>query len=301
MDLSPPRDVWSDFTGSLTLNNTAPSTSPGALNTGTGGDALSAVVPVVMPVVGGGALSSSPRRGLSRQLMLGTLTPLALSSAATLGLLALALANAERQATQQQAHTLAAAVGASLGSSPGSAAQITTQITAQIGPRLGAVAATPGVGFVRAELPGGQVALRAQDASVLSRGRALSGWLKSNPGGGTLKLGNTRYVVAQSKQGGRQVAVGLPSAQASSALRTTLMLLAALLALAGWLTARATRQITEPIDRLVKAADAIIMGDLSRPVHPDRNDEIGDLAVALERMRQSLEAAMERLRRRRKG
>lgn len=83
---------------------------------------------------------------------------------------------------------------------------------------------------------------------------------------------------------------------------TTLLLVLAVsllgLGLAAWLAVRAARQVTEPIERLVKAADAISMGDLTRPVPVERNDEIGDLAHALERMRLSLEAAMERLRRR---
>jgi HAMP domain-containing protein len=49
----------------------------------------------------------------------------------------------------------------------------------------------------------------------------------------------------------------------------------------------------------VAAADKISLGQLDTPVSAERNDEIGDLARALERMRLSLEAAMERLRKRR--
>ena len=73
------------------------------------------------------------------------------------------------------------------------------------------------------------------------------------------------------------------------------------LALAAALAVRAARRVVQPIERLVKVADAISMGDLSRPVVAGRNDEIGDLAQALERMRLSLESAMERLRRRKRG
>ncbi|MDV6374178.1 HAMP domain-containing protein [Deinococcus arenicola] len=309
----PPVDVWSDFTGSLTLTDNPAAPASGGPDSGAG-DALNAVV---VPATDPAADSRGPRRSLSRQLMLGMLAPLALSSAVTLGLLALALPAAERQATQQQAQTLAATVGASLNSArAGGAARSNAQLNAQLSAQLTAIAATPGVGFVRAESASGQVTLRTQDTGLRNRNGALSTWLGSHPTGGTLKIGQTQYAVAQyavaqipaAPQGAqilRKVVVGVPQVQTSSVLRTTLLLalLSALLglALAGWLAARATRQITAPIDRLVKAADAISMGDLSRPVQADRNDEIGDLAVTLERMRQSLEAAMERLRRRRKS
>ncbi|MPY65142.1 HAMP domain-containing protein [Deinococcus sp. SDU3-2] len=102
-----------------------------------------------------------------------------------------------------------------------------------------------------------------------------------------------------------RIAVGVDSTEANQRLRTTLLLvlgislLAALAAAA--LTLRATRRIVQPIERLVKSAEAISMGDLAQPVRADRNDEIGDLAQALERMRLSLESAMERLRRRKRA
>jgi len=101
------------------------------------------------------------------------------------------------------------------------------------------------------------------------------------------------------------IVVGVPGDAAFALLRNTLLLVlgVALLAfmLAALLAARTARLVVQPIERLVRAADAISMGDLDRPVTVERNDEIGDLAQALERMRLSLEAAMERLRRRRKG
>ncbi len=100
------------------------------------------------------------------------------------------------------------------------------------------------------------------------------------------------------------IVVGVPGDAALAQLRNTLLLVlgVALLAfmLASLLAARTARRVVEPIERLVRAADAISMGDLDRPVTVERNDEIGDLAQALERMRLSLEAAMGRLRRRRK-
>ena len=101
------------------------------------------------------------------------------------------------------------------------------------------------------------------------------------------------------------IVVGVPGDAAFAQLRNTLLLVlgVALLAfvVAALLAARTARLVVQPIERLVLAADAISMGDLDQPVRVERNDEIGDLAQALERMRLSLEAAMERLRKRRRG
>ena len=101
------------------------------------------------------------------------------------------------------------------------------------------------------------------------------------------------------------IVVGVPGDAAFAQLRNTLLLIlgVALLAfiVAALLAARTARLVVQPIERLVLAADAISMGDLDQPVTVERNDEIGDLAQALERMRLSLEAAMERLRKRRRG
>lgn len=56
--------------------------------------------------------------------------------------------------------------------------------------------------------------------------------------------------------------------------------------------------ITKPIVFLTESADKISMGSLSSNVQIDRKDEIGDLGDAIERMRESLKAAIERLRKR---
>src|SRR6202140_1674045 len=58
------------------------------------------------------------------------------------------------------------------------------------------------------------------------------------------------------------------------------------LGLAGaWFIAR---QLSGPIDALVKSADRIGQGDYTRPLAVVRQDELGDLQFALERMRQKL-------------
>jgi len=56
-----------------------------------------------------------------------------------------------------------------------------------------------------------------------------------------------------------------------------------------------TQGITGRVLRLKEIADKVSLGDLETPVGIESNDEIGDLAHALERMRASLKAAMARL------
>lgn len=72
------------------------------------------------------------------------------------------------------------------------------------------------------------------------------------------------------------------------------------LALAAYFALRTSRRITKPILELAEAADQISLGKMEYEIKVGRNDEIGDLAQALERMRVSLTSALERLRSRRR-
>lgn len=56
-------------------------------------------------------------------------------------------------------------------------------------------------------------------------------------------------------------------------------------------------RMVRAIDTIVSAANAISRGDLDVPIDVDQRGEIGDMAQAIERMRTSLKAAIERLRR----
>jgi nitrogen fixation/metabolism regulation signal transduction histidine kinase len=60
-----------------------------------------------------------------------------------------------------------------------------------------------------------------------------------------------------------------------------------------------TRSVTVPVGQLVKVADQISTGDLDAAVEVHSRDEIGELADSMERMRVSLKAAIERLRKQR--
>ena len=59
-----------------------------------------------------------------------------------------------------------------------------------------------------------------------------------------------------------------------------LIVVVAGLLLAVWLV----RQLTQPLQRAVELADSIAAGDLTRDVHDDRQDEMGDLLRSLETM-----------------
>ncbi|MEW6422035.1 MAG: HAMP domain-containing protein [Deinococcota bacterium] len=338
-------DIWSDFTGALTIHDTKPQEEP------------QAPAETFLTTVAGetrGALGR--RRSLARQMTFGALAPLALSTALTLGLLTAILPSLQRQLVQQNAEAVAVAVGTSLD----------TRDQETVNAQLDALLKRSNVGFVRVELPDGTTYFRSQnpqlDGTLQSR---VASFLKVNPETGTFVTSGsaadayreqlaqleavgagdspqaknlrelaqnpdnqhaerTSYVVSRlgvvdTGNGQRttapattdssdllyRIAVGVPTNEAEANLRNTLLLVLGVsllaLALAAALAVRSARRVVQPIERLVKVADAISMGDLTRPVQADRNDEIGDLAQALERMRLSLDAAMDRLRRRKRG
>ena len=301
-------DDWADFTGSLSLPeaDTLQTSPPVSVAPRQSTEFLTEVGDEAV-------VSGQPRHSLTQQIRLGTLLPLALSGLLTLGLLLLALPRLEQRLVQSSAQTLASVVGTTL---PGGAAAQATQ--------LSTVVRDPNVGFVRVEAPGGAVTLRSSATSDLAAlNTRLAAWSGGARPAGQLRVGGKDYAVSRVsivRSGGalravpagqensapvvRRVTVGVASAQAAANLRSTLGLvvlttvLGLLLALA--FAARAARQIVGPLERLVEVADAISLGDLTRPVRMERNDEIGDLAQALERMRLSLEAAVERLRRRKR-
>ncbi|GMA17437.1 HAMP domain-containing protein [Deinococcus metallilatus] len=339
-------DIWSDFTGALTLQDAKPQEEAQAAAPET---FLTALADETRGPLG-------RRRSLARQMTFGALAPLALSTALTLGLLTAILPSLQRQLVQQNAEAVAVAVGTSLD----------TRDQETVNAQLDALLKRSAVGFVRVELPDGTTYFRSQNPQLdgTLQGR-VAAFLKEHPETGTLvtsgsaadayreqlkqledvgagdspqarELRNlaqnrdnqhserTSYVVSRlgvMETGSNQrttapatedssdllyrIAVGVPTNEAQANLRNTLLLVLGVsllaLLLAAALAVRSARRVVQPIERLVKVADAISMGDLTRPVQADRNDEIGDLAQALERMRLSLESAMDRLRRRKRG
>jgi methyl-accepting chemotaxis protein len=78
-------------------------------------------------------------------------------------------------------------------------------------------------------------------------------------------------------------------------------LLGAALALGLLMALLAAWLFTRPISELVRTADRISMGELTLEATTNRKDELGDLAEAITRMKESIRISMERLRRRRKS
>jgi HAMP domain-containing protein len=83
--------------------------------------------------------------------------------------------------------------------------------------------------------------------------------------------------------------------QVKRALMPIVGLIAALSIVGLIVAAILSRQIIRRIVQLRSSADAMTKGDLDMPVIIDSGDEIGELAMSLERMRASLKAAMIRL------
>jgi HAMP domain-containing protein len=79
------------------------------------------------------------------------------------------------------------------------------------------------------------------------------------------------------------------------ALMPIVGLIAALLIIGLIVAGILSRQLIRPIMQLRSVADAMTKGDLDMQVAINRRDEIGELAMSLERMRASLKAAMLRL------
>jgi HAMP domain-containing protein len=110
--------------------------------------------------------------------------------------------------------------------------------------------------------------------------------------------------VAQPSSPGDVVTVGVLTNSSLDAVRRLTLLIAAVVVvgvlIAALILSVVASQLLRPIVQLSRVADQISLGKLEQPIEMNRNDEIGQLAESLERMRISLLAALERLRRRRR-
>ncbi|MFZ0391605.1 MAG: HAMP domain-containing protein [Calditrichia bacterium] len=98
------------------------------------------------------------------------------------------------------------------------------------------------------------------------------------------------------------VRVGLKKSYVDDRLRSTILFLGVVFVVGIFLAVVLaifiiTWQVSRPIDTLTQAAYKISMGDLEQPVQVRVKNEIGTLAEAIERMRESLKTSLERLRR----
>ena len=99
--------------------------------------------------------------------------------------------------------------------------------------------------------------------------------------------------------------VGMSRKFIDDTIRATALLVGGVLALAvvlGMAVALTlSNALTKQLLYLTSAADQISRGDLETIVRVEASDEIGDLAEAIERLRESLKAAIERLRKKKIG
>ncbi len=99
--------------------------------------------------------------------------------------------------------------------------------------------------------------------------------------------------------------VGMSRRYMDDIIRSTALLVGGVLAVAvflGMLVALfLSNKLTKQLLYLTGAADRISMGDLESIVRLESSDEIGDLALAIERLRESLKAAIERLKKKKIG
>lgn len=149
-----------------------------------------------------------------------------------------------------------------------------------------------------------------RDLETLIRTRAVQA-VQGESGGATrpqLASGERYEVVAQPIRSGEEtigtIVVGVTDRavtdQVNRILLTTLVFSLIPLALAILFAVTRARSFSNNIVRLTRRADEISRGDLSNPVESlNSRDELEDLGQALERLRVSMQEAMERLRRRR--
>ncbi len=246
------------------------------------------------------------RQPLAQRLTLPVMVPLALLTLLSLLTAGLGLNQTHQNTLKANSLAVAGTVAQTLSSDRTAAAQ-----------QLSNLVSGNGAGFVQVAYADGTTLFRAKDSTL---GTEATKWLSGNATGGTFSGNKGNYQVERvnvyNNAGSRvvkpanesskdnlsyRVAVGTPVPSNNSLMLLLPLLLGGLLAMAlgYWLVQQAAQRIVQPINRLVQAADAISMGDLRQSVTAEANDEVGDLAQALERMRLSLDAAMERLRRRR--
>lgn len=271
------------------------------------------------------------RRGLRRRIATAATLPAVLTLLASLLVLTFTLLPALRAQQLERAQGTATAVARTIeglsGGLPLSSPVIRTQLRG-IRDRAAAPLAAQGLAFLAVLEPDGNVLLgwegAGDDLSTATSDLVLAaarGQRPESEGGWQDSLART-WETLQSVVGLREAEPVVASAGMEragsplgavvvgvdpSGLRDELgrVLLTALLVglipvLFGVLAALSlTRGITDAVRYLLVATDRISHGDLEHPVELKRDDELGQIARAVERMRISLREGMERLRRRR--
>lgn len=272
------------------------------------------------------------RRGLRRRIGRAATLPAVLTLLAALLVLTVTLLPALRRQQLDRAQGTAAAVAATIeglsGGLPLSSPVIRTQL-GQVESRVGSQLAGGGLAFLAVVGADGRYLLDWESGSdslspattTLVQEAATQGPVVEAPRdwvGSLQRTWETLLAVVGLREAEPVVASapiardGLPLGSVvvgvdSSGLRDELgrVLLSSLLVglipvlLAVLAAMSLTRGITDAIRYLLVATDRISHGDFEQPVELQRDDELGQIARAVERMRISLREGMERLRRRR--
>lgn len=307
MPADKPSDDWMDFAGGLKLPENSPAPEPRKSTTAT------TSTTEFVTAVGATATSiksETPKTSIVKQILMGTLVPLGISSALGLLLLSVVLPIAQKDILKQDARNIATTIASGMGNA--SRNPVATD--------LDNIIANTKIGFVQVGTPtGGTFTRSVKSANNEQVNNKINQWLAKNPDGGSITIdgrdymasrvsvvsdgkGGFKVVDAKAKSGTivRRVTVGVPTSQVSSVLTLTLVLtlISSLVGvgIGAYLAYQAAQRIVKPLANLVEITNAISLGDLNRVVRPESNDEIGELAQSLERMRLSLVKAMDRLR-----
>lgn len=304
-----PADDWMDFAGGLKLPETNPAPDPtkSTVSTTTTTEfvtAMGATVTSIKP--------DTKKTSIFNQVLSGALIPLVVSSVLGLLMLSVALPNAQRSLLKQDARNIATTIASGMGNTNHK----------PVGTDLDNIITNSKIGFIQISTPtGGTLTRSIKPANNEHVNNKLNQWLTKNPDGGSITIDGKDYIasrvsVVSDKKGGfkvvdaktktgaivRRVTVGVPTSQVNSVLTLTLVLslISSLvgIGIGAYLAYQAAQRIVRPLANLVEITNAISLGDMNRVIRPETNDEIGELAQSLERMRLSLEKAMDRLRNR---
>ncbi|OSZ63290.1 methyl-accepting chemotaxis protein, partial [Hydrogenophaga sp. IBVHS2] len=134
------------------------------------------------------------------------------------------------------------------------------------------------------------IAVRKKYFEVLGTGDAAAANDLLNKG--LVPVANRYIELMASLQAYERELVTAAVARSEATIQRQVMLLLSLtvaaVVLAMVLAWRITRSVTQPVQEAVEVATAVAQGDLTRPVHTRRQDELGELLRALESMKLAL-------------
>ena len=145
---------------------------------------------------------------------------------------------------------------------------------------------TSGTTLFRWQRPGGATKAALSTHAVVP----VQAMVENIPGAATPQTFATLGLVIEQAAAMPQISLGSRlQAATSERERATLLFALALAGLGATFGAiliwRATHELARPVAPLIKSAERIGLGDYTRPVEVGRNDALGDLQLALERMR----------------